>query len=158
MVSTTHIMVSLLFLCENAYWDSSLLAKILKTACDEVWLNTRSGCGRSSHSLVGIPITRLHDSSSSSTNFLSPNTSGGLFQDYPCFIFLNASVSYLIIYWVEHSLFPRIVISPHNHCRWCGQGSFIFLNTLLLRLDHPRFYHIGWKLVDCQHLGIGIVY
>ena len=75
MVSPTHIMLELRLLCENYFWDSSVLAYICNNVCDEVWYNMRPEGGRSSHSLVGMSIMRLHDASSTFTNVLSPTPS-----------------------------------------------------------------------------------
>ena len=68
IVSHTRIMLTLCLLREKNSWDLSVMGYIWKTSCDEFWKNTSPVYGRSSHSLMETPITRLHDVSSTFTN------------------------------------------------------------------------------------------
>ena len=50
--------------------DLSVIDSICKTSCDEVCHKLSPGGGRSSCSLVGVPVVRLHDASSTFTLLL----------------------------------------------------------------------------------------
>ena len=107
MVSPTCIMLVLHLLHKNSFLNSSVMVSIYKTSFDEVWKNMNPGDGMSSRSFLGMPITRLHDASSTVTNDFYPPLSGGFFPDFTCFVFLNASVSSLGFVCVEPSLFIK---------------------------------------------------
>ena len=72
-------MLALLLLREDDSLVSSVLAYIFKTACYELLQNMSPGYEILSHSLVGMHIMRMHNASSTCTNFLSPYPSEGLF-------------------------------------------------------------------------------
>ena len=69
MVSPTHIMLEFHLLRKNIYFTSSVMGSIFKTSRDEIYTNMSTGDGISYHYLVGMPIIRLHDASSSLTDF-----------------------------------------------------------------------------------------
>ena len=71
MVYHTRNVLAMQLLCENNFWDSSVLSFIYKYSCNEVWNNMSLGYGLSSHSSVGIHIMRLHDSYLTFTNVWS---------------------------------------------------------------------------------------
>ena len=160
MVSTTRILLVLRLLWEKNSWASTVLVSIWRTSCDEVWLSMIPVDGILSHYLVGITIMRLNDASSTFTNGFVL-----LLHKEVCYPIIPVSYSWIFMHpiwdlfgWSIHS-FSHSDIFYHNHCRWWGQGFFGgFVYPLLLRLCHPWFSHVGWKLVGFFNLEVGIVY
>ena len=69
MVHPTFIILALQLLCKNDSWASSALYYMCMTTYHEVWHNMSPVDGRSNHSLVGMHIVRLHDTSLIFFNF-----------------------------------------------------------------------------------------
>ena len=143
ILSPEQIMLALCLLHEKNSWTSFFMGSICKNSCDEVWKNMSTGDSRSSHYSLGIPITRLHDASSTfSKVFCSPPPSGGFFQ-----IFI-ASSSWILLsplwvlsVWSIH-YFLHSDLFINNNCRWCGQFFFrFFVYPFLFHLYHTQFYH-----------------
>ena len=158
MLHHTRIILELISPRGNDYWDSSVLAYICKTNCDEVWQNTSPGYGISSNYLVGMPIMILNDVSSTFTNVLLL-----LLHKMFCFQILLVPFSWMLLYPLWYLLgwrtrcFLHKILLIHNHCRWCVQGSFgNFAFLLFIHLHHPHIFHVDQTPVDLWHLGIGI--
>ena len=72
-----------------------LIVSVYWTSCVDVWQNMSPGDGGSPHSSLGDPIMRLHKAYFTFTNTFWYPLPGGLLAYFSCFIFLNASTSYL---------------------------------------------------------------
>ena len=113
------------------------------------------------HSLVVMPIMRLHDAYSTFTSvFCSPPLSGVLFPYFPCFIFLNASASYLNFFLCRvfsvsciATFFYTIIAGDLVNISWGGLF-IVFCFTIII----PSFPMLcEYKLVaDTLRLGLPI--
>ena len=63
MIYPEHIMLVLRLLCENTSCTLYVMSYICNNSCDEVCQNMSPVDVIASHSLVGMPIMRLHDAS-----------------------------------------------------------------------------------------------
>ena len=91
MVSPTCIMLTLPF------FILLLLGTVFRTSYVKVWQSISPVDGGSPDSLVEVSIIRLHKASLMFTNAFWYPPPGVLLEDYPYFIFLNASASSLIL-------------------------------------------------------------
>ena len=152
MASSTCIILKLLLLCDNDYWDSSVLDSIWNTACDEVWQNMIPEyriCdiipffGGDTHHKTALCILDIHQCfvSSSTRSFISIFY---LFRLTECLctpfdIFLGGTFSI-----------------SQNYCMWCGQGSFgDFAFIILLHLNHNRYYMLSENQLIAATLVLG---
>ena len=141
MVSPTRIMLVLHLLRKNAPWTLFVMHSIFKTYCDDFWKNVIPVDGRSSHSLVGMPIMRLHDASSTfmSVFFLFLHQRG-------CSYIVPASYFWMLLYplWYFHMYsihcFPHSEPFFHNPLGWCDHGFFRgFVYPLFFTFVIPSF-------------------